>query len=196
MIPLIIGGVTLAVVGYAIKEICEEEGCPWDNESSAFEKAEEQTASETVKSSKKSKEFHKFKKNIYKTSMREYKEFLQKYNIENNDIATDLKLQKQKFSDEQITDELESYISQISNTLEILSHNLSLGIRMVQNEKSLEDDVVKKLNSYVDSIYQLSHLELFDKWQRVNQVEILSLLVKAMGQATQKDTIHVDLDVA
>ncbi|QOY52498.1 hypothetical protein [Candidatus Sulfurimonas baltica] len=93
MIPLIIGEVTLAVVSYAIKEICDEEGCPWDNESSTFEKAD----SGTVKNSIKSKEFHKFKKNIYKTSMREYQEFLQKHNIENNDITTDLKLEKQKF---------------------------------------------------------------------------------------------------
>lgn len=31
MIPLIIGGVTLAVVGYAVKEYCNDEGCPWDN---------------------------------------------------------------------------------------------------------------------------------------------------------------------
>ena len=128
--------------------------------------------------------------------MKKYQEFLEKYKIENNDITTDLKLEKQKFSDEQITDELEAYISQISNTLEILSHNLSLGIRMVQNEKILEDDVVEKLNSYANSIYTLSHLKLFDQWQSVNQVEILSVLVKAMGQATQKDTIHVDLDAA
>jgi len=128
--------------------------------------------------------------------MKKYQEYLEKYKIENNDITTDLKLEKQKFSDEQITDELEAYISQISTTLEILSLNLSLGIRMIQNEKSLEDDVVEKLNSYANSIYTLSHLKLFDQWQSVNQVEILSVLVKAMGQATQKDTIHVDLDAA
>ncbi len=192
MIPLIIGGVTLAVVGYAIKEVCEEEGCPWDNKIPTPERDN----TETVEISKQSKEFHKFKKTIYKSSMQEYQSFLEKHNVENNDITTDAKLEKQKFSDEQITDELESYINQISNTLEILSHNLSLGIRMAQNEKSLEDDVVEKLNSYANNIYTLSHLKLFDQWQSINQVEILSVLVKAMGQATQKDTIHVDLDVA
>jgi len=193
MIPLIIGGVTLAVVGYAIKEVCEEEGCPWDSKTSTFEKTEE---AETVMNSKKAKDFHKFKKNIYKVSMQEYQEFLEKHNLQNDDITTDLKLEKQKLSDEMITDEIESYINQISNTLEILSYNLSLGIKMMQNEKSLEDEVVQKLNSYANSIYNLSHLKLFDQWSRVNQVEILSVLVKAMGEATQKDTIHVDLDAA
>jgi len=196
MIPFIIGGVTLAVVGYAIKEICEEEGCPWDDSTSASATTEEKSDIATVKSSEKSKEFHKFKKNIYKTSMQEYQDFLEKYKIKNNDIATDTKLEKQKFSDEQITDEIESYIKQISSTLEILSHNLSLRVRMLQNEKDLEDDVVEKLNRYANSIYSLSQLKLFDRWQNVNQVEILSILVNAMGQATQKDIIHVDLDAA
>ena len=115
--------------------------------------------------------------------------------MENNDIATDLKLEKQKFSDEQISEELESYIKQISNILEILSYNMSFGIRILQNEKSLENSDVEKLNSYAKSIYNLSHLELFDKWRSVNKVEILSVLVIAMGQTTQKDTIHVDLNL-
>ena len=30
MIPLVLGGIALAVVGYGVKEYCEEEGCPWD----------------------------------------------------------------------------------------------------------------------------------------------------------------------
>ena len=68
MIPLIIGGVTLAVVSYAVKEICEEEGCPWDTKAST----PETDNTETVEISKKSKEFHKFKKSIYKSSMQEY----------------------------------------------------------------------------------------------------------------------------
>jgi len=196
MIPLIIGGVTLAVVGYAIKEICDEEGCPWDDNTSTSATTEARSDTATVKSSKKSKEFHKLKKNIYKISMQEYQDFLEKYKIKNNDIATDTKLEKQKFSDEQITDEIESYTNQISSTLEILSHNLSLGIRMVQNEKTLEDDVIEKLNSYANSIYNLSHVKLIDRWHSVNQVEILSVLVNAMGQAAQKETLHVDLDAA
>ena len=143
---------------------------------------------------KKSKEFHKFRKDIYKASMREYQEFLKKYDIEDKNTLTYTKLKKDKFSDEQVSDELESYISKISNTLEILSHNLSLGMRMAQNEKSLEDDTVVALNNYANSIYNLSHLKLFDKNQMLNKVEILSVLVEAMELSTQKNTIHVNLD--
>ena len=194
MLAKILGAVALATVGYAIKETCVEQGCPWNNRSSSSDNTKEKQDDEVAKNLTRSTEFHKFKKNIYKTSMREYESFLEKYNIENNDIKFDKKLEKQKFYDEQITDEMESYIKQISNTLEILSHNLSLGISMIQDEKNLEDEILQRLNSYADGIYQLSHLELFDTWQRVNQVEILSLLVKVMGLTTQKDIIHVDLD--
>jgi len=30
MLPLVLGGIALAAVGYGVKEYCELEGCPWD----------------------------------------------------------------------------------------------------------------------------------------------------------------------
>lgn len=200
MIPFIIGGVTLAAVGYVIKEYCEEEGCPWDEPSYSNSASEEDisTASndESNISFKKSKEFHKFKKEIYKTSMKEYQEFLQKHQLQNSTISTEAKLEKYKFDDELITDEIASYITQISETLDILSHNLSLGIRLTQNQQIIEAADVTKLNNYTNSIYTLAHLELFDADQNLNKVEILSALVQAMGSTTQKDMINVSLESA
>ena len=38
MLPLVLGGIALAAVGYGVKEFCEEEGCPWDDESKEPEK--------------------------------------------------------------------------------------------------------------------------------------------------------------
>jgi hypothetical protein len=32
MLPLVLGGIALAAVGYGMKEYCESEGCPWDEE--------------------------------------------------------------------------------------------------------------------------------------------------------------------
>ena len=32
MLPLVLGGIALAAVGYGVKEYCEENGCPWDDE--------------------------------------------------------------------------------------------------------------------------------------------------------------------
>jgi hypothetical protein len=196
MIPLIIGGVTLAVVSYVIKEVCEEEGCPWDKKLLVTDVSSVVSDTSTEENIKKSKRFHKFKKNIYKISMQEYQEFLEQYNLENKNITTDIKLEKQIFSDEKITDELESYIEQISNTLEILSHDLSLGIELMQNEKFFDKDTITNLNNYANNIYNLSHLKLFDIWGNINKIEILSVLVKAMRQTAQKKIIQVDLAVA
>ena len=30
MLPLVLGGIALAAVGYGVKEFCESEDCPWD----------------------------------------------------------------------------------------------------------------------------------------------------------------------
>jgi len=148
-----------------------------------------------MKNSKKSKKFHQYKKNIYKASMQEYQEFLEKHNIKNNDLPFYSNLEKHKFSDEQITDDLEAYINKISNILEILVYNLSLGIRMMKNKKSVENDELIKLNNYANSINKLSHLKLFDEWQNINQLEILSTLVIAMELSIQRESIYVDLSV-
>jgi hypothetical protein len=37
MLPFILGGIALTAVGYGIKEICESEGCPWDEPSTTTE---------------------------------------------------------------------------------------------------------------------------------------------------------------
>ena len=215
MLPFIIGGVTIAAVGYAIKEICEEEGCPWEDSTSSeknrdkeqksdntkdffwgYYETDSSSSKQELKNSKISKEFHKVKKSIYKTSMQMYQEFLVKYEIDDKYILPiDNKLKKQKLSDDLISDELDSYIKQITSTLEILSHNLSLGIQVLQNKENSQEYDVENLYDYAQSIYDLSHLMLLDEWQNLNQVEILSTLVKAMKQVTNKDTIYVDLAV-
>lgn len=148
-----------------------------------------------MNSSKRSKEFHKYKKAIYKTSIHEYLDFLEKCELESNGTFSHLKLEKQDFSNEQVTSELELYIKKILNILEILSYNLSLEIRMIENPKELEDHVVLKLNSYANSINELCHIKLFNNNQNLNQVEILLTLVIAMKLAIRKELVHVDLNV-
>jgi len=51
MLPLVLGGIALAAVGYGVKEYCESEGCPWDetliqtpNKIDIFQKIEEMKA--------------------------------------------------------------------------------------------------------------------------------------------------------
>ncbi len=195
MIPLIIGGVTLAAVGYAVKEYCEEEGCPWDTSDNIFASTQNSdTDADTNKNSDEAKKFHKLKKEICKSSMQKYKEFLETYKLTNSDIDFESKPTKQKFSDDDIDDELLGYIAQISDTLEILSHNLSLEISKAQHSQKI-DESKEQIDSYAQSISALANLELF-QGHRINKLEILSTLVKAMGLTTQKNSLHVELDVA
>ena len=37
MLPLVLGGIAMAAVGYGVKELCESEGCPWDKEATPLQ---------------------------------------------------------------------------------------------------------------------------------------------------------------
>ena len=37
MLPLVLGGIAMAAVGYGVKELCENEGCPWDQEATPLQ---------------------------------------------------------------------------------------------------------------------------------------------------------------
>ena len=199
MLPFIIGGVTLAVAGYAL---CED-GC--DYFSSGNKKRiryDEDEPNSTVDNeqkfknsdmAKKAKKFHKFKKFIYTTSMQEYSEFLEKYQLDNTEFPNDVKLKKELFREDQITDELKEFISKISNALDVLSHNLNLAIRVQQTKTSPEEETLVKIKSYASNIFALSHVKLFDSSENINKLNILSALVEAMKFTTQKDSMHVDL---
>jgi len=46
MLPFIIGGVTIAAVGYVVKEYCDEQGCPWDTHTSSSHSWREEETSQ------------------------------------------------------------------------------------------------------------------------------------------------------
>ncbi len=197
MLRLVIGGVTLAAAAFAVKEYCEEEGCPWDEEYSSSST----TTRDTTKDTKemlitKSKEFHKTKKELYKPVMKAYNEYLVKYEIDEESAEVDTKLKREKFADESIDTQAQEYIDKILNTLDILTYNLSLGLRIIVGDDKPDDATVEKLDKYAKSIYNLSHLQLFNTNHELNQTEILSCLVDAMSLATQRESIHVDLSLS
>lgn len=210
LVRLILGGVTLAAAGFAAKEYCEENGCPWESESASSSSSYEED-DETV-SYKNSLAFHKQKKELYKTAMKAYSKFLTQYNIQDDTIQTDAKLLKQKFADKIIDDEIDSYIDKITGTLEILSHNLTLGIKLVKinGGEKVDEESLSQLQAYAKSIYALAHIPFFlDEYSGevltklkeydafddalLNKEGLLSVLVDAMSLAVQKESIHVDL---
>ena len=60
MIPLVLGGIALAAVGYGLKEYCDSEGCPWDEETDTNLKSK----SDDVKL--RFENFHSTKVSLYK----------------------------------------------------------------------------------------------------------------------------------
>ena len=47
MLPIVLGGIALAAVGYGVKEFCESEGCPWDEECTLQQDPDEEQLAES-----------------------------------------------------------------------------------------------------------------------------------------------------
>jgi len=214
LVRLLIGGVTLAAAGYAVKEYCEENGCPWDDEIiplPSYEHKQEKEPEGKV-SYEKALDFHKCKKELYKASIKTYREFLEQHGIEDNTLQTGAKLLKQKFPDSIIDDDIDSCMEKITNILEILSYNLALNIKFValdENDK-VDEKSLKLIQNYAKNIYALAHAAFFidtpsgnvitkftmpDSFyrDRLNKGGLLTILVEAMSLSVKKESIHVDL---
>lgn len=212
LVRLLIGGVTLAAAGYAAKEYCEENGCPWDDTITPSPSYEHEKEPEEKVSYEKATNFHKRKKALYKTSMKTYREFLEKHDIKDDTLQTDTKLLKQKFPDSIIDDEISPYMEKIINTLETLSYNLALHIKFVgfKENKEIDEESLQLIQTYAKNIYALAHVAFFmdpfsdetitkfkmpDTYYRkkLNKEGLLSTLVDAMSLSVKKESIHVDL---
>ena len=210
LVRLLIGGVTLAAAGYAVKEYCEQEGCPWDDTITDLPRYEHEKETEANVSYKKALDFHKRKKALYKTSMKIYHEFLEKHDIQDDTLRTDTKLLKQKFPDTIIDDEINSYMEKIQTTLEILSYNLALNIKFVgiDDNKRVDEMSLELIQAYAKYIYALAHAPFFlydgevitkfkmsDSFyrKRLNKEELLFRLVEAMSLSMKKESITLDM---
>lgn len=178
MLRLILGTVTLAAAGYAVKEYCETNGCPWEDWE--FEEYNQPTKpQETSKESfKHSKQFHKQKKAIYKDAMANYQDFLSKYSLQDEAIDFDVKLEKQKIEDANVTDQVSSRMEKILHSMETLQHNLSVAMHNYETDTQIWE----KIQSYAQVFYNLAHVGLLDK------NAVLETLVDAMTLCMQKKT--------
>lgn len=189
MLPLIIGSVTLAAVGYAVKEYCEDKDyLPW-NESVSSTVTPTPVAHNTTKS----KEFYNLKKSFYQPTLKKYATFIEKHQLENPTIDITQKLQKEKFDDAVVTEELNGFIKQISSILKILTYNIDLKICLLEKQEEKQESELTELNQDLTNLYNLSHLKLFTSYQQIDKVEILSALVKSMVTMTQKNSIPLEL---
>jgi len=219
MLPFIIGGVTLAAVGYGIKECIKDEDCTTTLQDKVsdgalalydgIDKLEEKlgvgiydiqttstqtddTTSQIEPLYKLSKDFYKSKKEIYKTSMQKYVEFLSSNSLQ-SDISTDIKLQKEKFCDDVVSDEVKEYMQQITTILETTDYNLNFRLKQQKDKTTIDENDKQNIYKDAKNIYELCHLKLYDNDSEVNKVEILSQLVKAMTPTVSKTKYYLDL---
>jgi len=241
MVPFIIGGVTLAAIGYGVSKCLTDEEYV-DNLKDkiqdhtftlyeAIERLEEKVGlnsitlenddyynkAQTVKKEhsnanstfsvppyrrqinptegyRTSEAFYVLKKSIFEEFKEEYKKYTQFENAIKN-INTEIEIEQEMFDEGKLSNELSSYIRQISQTLEVLSYNFTLTLKLVIQEKKIDEETNAILKNYTNSIYNLTHMTLFKQDGSLNNIEILSSLVKAMELSVKKDSIHIELDL-
>ena len=101
--------------------------------------------------------------------------------MENNFTLYYSKPEKQKFNDEQISDELKLCITKITDTLENLSEKLLADVKVLSDKGKIEESEISELKNYALSIYDLIQLELFDEDKKINSSEILASVDEAQA---------------
>lgn len=165
---IIIGGVTLAAIAYAVEEVCEEQECPWDMLDTPY------------KDGKKSKKFHKFKKGLYKKFHQEYRDFIKNHHLTSVLLLDNKKLQREHFKDEEANEIIIAYIQQISETLTTLTSQMAVKMQELQEQESIKEKDISNLERYAQTIETLTHIKLFGTLKGLNQIAILSNLTHAM----------------
>jgi hypothetical protein len=191
MLRLIIGAATLAAAGYAAKEYCETEVCPWDDIS--YTPSTSEKSVKKPKNGKIAKEFHKHKKEHYQKGMQHYQSFLEKHDLQDRYVKTDVKLSKQKFPDDYVSEDAKLAIERISHMIEILSYNIEFNSKLLNERTEIDKEDQELMSKYAQNLFALAHLEIFIGLKLLNKNGIAQAMYEAMSLSVQKDTIHVNL---
>ena len=164
MLPLVLGGIALAAVGYGVKEFCESEGCPWDE------------ASSSTRTKKKNvfKKLHKRKMTIYDTNFKTLKEHLSQ--IKNlKELPLDIEEKaptKEKLDHSDVTGEVKVYVEQYIDILRDANSVLVIYVKKVEEimhtsldyrEYSKKDKkFLKKLYRFMKEMQDVLSLKLLD----------------------------------
>ena len=186
---LLIGGVTLATVGYGIKQFCEEEGCDFFDD--VFEEDETSSYSETFGSQREHTfqndreallNFYYYKVSLYETTMAEFQEL--NLQIKNSEVDA-LKYSEFEFEDEQMPKSMNEikkilkrikkysiFLDQLDTQLRDALYKLR-GIIEVSHDYTtytLEDkSVVKEAFVLAKTIETLCHVNILNKKGEVSK---------------------------
>ena len=187
-LPLvIIGGISTAVVGYGIKEVCADEKCfglfnsDKNDNSASFEYKKAKTKKKGLKA------FYNLRKDIFQTSHKEFNELISKVQNINTETKEDIALNENLPSSKPYSDEIkqtskklyeklksfneifELYITKISSMIKIADSYEAYSI----DSKKIIDNSLKISNI----IYDILKLEIIDEDNNLTQSS-KDLLVK------------------
>jgi len=175
MLPLVLGGIALAAVGYGVKEYCDSEGCPWDEEAIEL--------------------FHK-PQNISVLLMRKQKSLfhedvatLQSMLIQINEKFTNIEpnvVDESQVSEANITNDTKKYMEihlSILEDAQALVHHYVGGIetfleKNISFAKASEEEqqLVKKAYSFVKKIHKYLDIVLCDASGNVQTKSIMLMM--------------------
>jgi len=130
MLPFVLGGIALAAVGYGVKEYCESEGCPWDEDDTS---SKERNAFES---------FYTSKMHLYRGRFEELRTILLK--VEHTDFVVEEGFTpvEEKLSSSKVTEEMKVQIALHGEMLaysgKILSHYISVLIKLLESSTDYE----------------------------------------------------------
>jgi len=196
MLPLVLGGIALAAVGYGVKEYCESEGCPWD----------EEVESKLDKEVNVFELLQKQKTALYENKLLKLRVLL--LQIENVDerlkFKDTVKIHEEKLSDNELEDDVELYVSMYKDMLNLSSDLFDSYIHIVEDiltsktkyeslDKS-ERKIVKQAYKVVNTGQKLVGLRVLDVHVlNINVISTLkSLKVKLDHLALEDKTMHVE----
>jgi len=178
MLPLVLGGIALAAVGYGVKEYCESEGCPWDEPP----KKEPDTPVNLFES------LHEQKLELSRHTLLHIKQLLWKLkNADKKLHFTDIVIiEHEKLLTSELEEDVKLYASMYAQILKksvrlVGCYAESLEVLLLKEtdynmlDKS-EKKFVKKSYKVVNTIEKLLGLRLLD--DKVLNVEVIPLLKK------------------
>ncbi len=150
MLPLVLGGIALAAVGYGVKEFCESEGCPWDAE----------VSKESSKTSKNIFEkIEERKRELHEEVLSQFKEYLlatvhkKQWKFEEPTVLT-----YEKFSQNQIPKDVKLYAKMYLEMLEDISLDFRYISQVLKEKSKPYKNFTKEQKKLVKNAYKLFNL--------------------------------------
>ncbi|UCN00131.1 hypothetical protein LCX93_11475 [Sulfurimonas sp. SWIR-19] len=176
MVKLVVGGVTMAAVAYAIKEFCENE-CWVDRKHCSSVDSEDKETSGTNK--ERLKAFYALKKKIYKKSLKKYQLLIEQYQPEDYYKPKMNKIPKEDLDNSLPASYINLYIEKIEYALERLYKQLKKSLQEESKDFAKKSENIQTIYKQMKAIDKLVNLRLLTKNGTINKQEILQTVSKA-----------------